>query len=129
MKRRLALLFILLALPLFVSAATFTRPLTVGSQGADVTALQQILQSQGYLSTSPTGYFGSLTALALKKFQIAHGIEALGGVGPQTRAVLNALPATSDKPALIASLLAQVKALQAQLAALLTSHRDAACSC
>jgi hypothetical protein len=64
MKERLALLFILLALPLLVSAATFTRPLIIGSKGSDVSALQQILKSEGYLSGNVTGYFGSLTAAA-----------------------------------------------------------------
>lgn len=64
-----------------VSAATFTRPLVVGSQGSDVTALQQILNSQGFLSTTPTGYFGALTAKALAAFQTAHNIDPLGGVG------------------------------------------------
>jgi peptidoglycan hydrolase-like protein with peptidoglycan-binding domain len=123
MKERLALLLLLLALPLFVSAATFTRPLIIGSHGSDVSALQQILNQQGYLPTSPTDYFGSLTAAALKKFQTAHGIEALGGVGPKTRTLLNSLStAPTDKAALIASLLAQVKALQAQIAALLAAQ-------
>jgi hypothetical protein len=57
MKERLALLFLLLALPILVSASTFTRPLVVGSKGSDVSALQQILVNGGYLSTAPTGYF------------------------------------------------------------------------
>ena len=85
-----------------------------------MSALQQILNQQGYLATSPTGYFGSQTALALKKFQTAHGIEALGGVGPKTRAMLNTFgTAPTDKAALIASLMSQVKALEGQIAALL----------
>jgi hypothetical protein len=123
MKRAAVLALLLLTVPILVSAATFTRPLIIGSKGKDVSALQQILNQQGYLSTSSTGYFGSLTAVALKKFQTAHGIEALGGVGPKTRAVLNTLAAApADKAALIASLLAQVKTLQAQIAALLAAH-------
>src|ERR1700676_3727308 len=71
-----------------------------------------------------TTIFGEivLTANAVAKFQTAHGIEALGGVGPKTRAVLNTLATTPDKAALIASLLAQVKALQAQIAALLAAQ-------
>jgi hypothetical protein len=77
-------------------AATFTRPLVVGSSGADVTALQQILQQQGYLSTSPTGYFGPLTAKAVAAFQTTHNIEPLGGVGPLTRNILNGLVGTAQ---------------------------------
>jgi peptidoglycan hydrolase-like protein with peptidoglycan-binding domain len=105
-------------------AATFTRPLVVGAHGSDVTALQQILKSHGYLSGNGTGYFGSLTVAALKQLQTAHGIQPLGSVGPQTRAVLNSLSSTAtDRAALIASLLVQVKALQAQIAALLAARQ------
>src|SRR5258708_2822611 len=43
------------------SSYSFTRDLTVGSRGADVTALQNLLGSKGYLSVAATGYFGQLT--------------------------------------------------------------------
>src|ERR1700734_3739942 len=43
------------------SCPAFTRSLSVGSRGSDVTALQQFLVSQEDLSVSPTGYFGALT--------------------------------------------------------------------
>jgi peptidoglycan hydrolase-like protein with peptidoglycan-binding domain len=102
---------------------TFTRPLIIGSHGSDVSALQNISQSQGYFTGNVTGYFGSLTALALKKFQTAHSIEAVAGVGPKTRTLLNSLTTPpTDKAALIASLLAQVRALQTQIAALLAAQ-------
>jgi Putative peptidoglycan binding domain len=131
-KRTLIFFTLFLLSPAFVfaqtSSLTFTRPLIQGSQGQDVSALQQILVSQGYLSSQPTGFFGPLTAAALAKFQSAHGIEALGGVGPKTRTLLNSLSlagqatsAPTDKASLIAALLAQVKILQAQIAALLSS--------
>src|SRR5882724_7643360 len=85
----------LVVIPSATKAATstlpFTRPLIQGSTGTDVTALQQILVTQGYLNTTPTGFFGAQTAAALAKFQTAHSIEALGGVGPQTRNLLNTL--------------------------------------
>lgn len=123
MLKKYLLVTALVLLPGLVTAATFTRPLTVGSQGADVTTLQRILQQQGYLAAAPTGFFGPLTAGALAKFQTAHGIEALGGVGPKTRTLLNSLSTTAstptDKATLLASLLAQLKILQAQIAALL----------
>src|SRR5271170_4476280 len=43
------------------SSYDFTRNLTVGSTGADVSALQQILINDGFLTavSAPTGYFGS----------------------------------------------------------------------
>src|SRR6185437_2528917 len=47
------------------------------------------LHQQGYLSVSPTGYFGSLTQAAVEQYQTAHGLEAVGNVGPLTRASLN----------------------------------------
>src|ERR1700688_927108 len=101
--RRSIFSFVFLAaltlLPSFVTAATFTRPLVVGSQGTDVSALQQILKSRGYFTGDVTGYFGPLTAKSLAKFQTVNGIEALGGVGPKTRTLLNSLsPGTPSTP-------------------------------
>lgn len=70
-------------------AYLFTKYLQVGSTGADVTALQQILISGGFLGGSATGYFGALTKRAIMSYQTAHGVQALGVVGPATRALLN----------------------------------------
>jgi peptidoglycan hydrolase-like protein with peptidoglycan-binding domain len=71
------------------ASTTFTRNLTVGSRGSDVTALQTILASKGYLMVSPTGYFGTLTKRALAAWQAAAGISpAVGYFGPITRAAL-----------------------------------------
>ncbi len=76
-----------------LGAATynFATNLRLGSRGADVTALQQVLIAEGHLSISaPTGYFGPLTLAAVKKYQAAHGISPQSGfVGPLTRAELN----------------------------------------
>lgn len=66
-----------------------------GAQGADVTELQKILQSAGYLAVAPTGYFGPLTAEALRRYQAAKGIPATGFLDAATRATLNAAPAAS----------------------------------
>jgi len=68
----------------------FTEFLSVGSQDAQVTALQQQLTAEGFYSGPITGYFGTLTEVAVGKFQAAHGIAAKGYVGPSTRAALNA---------------------------------------
>jgi hypothetical protein len=75
------------------SAATqydFTEFLSVGSRDAQVTALQKQLTADGLYSGPITGYFGTLTEVAVGKFQVAHGIAAKGYVGPSTRAALNA---------------------------------------
>jgi len=77
----------MVVMPFIASAATFNTNLTVGSTGADVTALQGVLAEAGYLAVSPTGYFGNLTKAALAKWQAANVISpAVGYFGPITRA-------------------------------------------
>ncbi|MDD5068514.1 MAG: peptidoglycan-binding domain-containing protein, partial [Candidatus Pacebacteria bacterium] len=72
--------------------ASFDVNLTVGSTGADVTALQNWLIENGFLSIpAATGYFGPLTQSAVAAYQTSVGITpAAGYVGPITRAKLNA---------------------------------------
>lgn len=69
-----------------MAADAFSRNLTVGSRGADVTALQTML------GVNPaTGYFGPITKAAVIAYQASHSISpAAGYVGPLTRSVLNA---------------------------------------
>lgn len=77
---------------------TFNTNLTVGSKGADVNALQQILIDGGYLNiAAPTGYFGNATKAAVIAWQKASGISpAAGYVGSISRAALNSMkPATT----------------------------------
>ncbi|HEV7121579.1 MAG TPA: glycosyl hydrolase family 18 protein [Candidatus Paceibacterota bacterium] len=109
------------------ATATFSSLLKVGSSGAEVTALQKALTAQGAYSGPITGQFGSLTQAAVKKFQAAHKIDAVGYTGPATRAALNGLKAagtsvttTAAAPAASSgsSLAAQIAALQAMVASL-----------
>ena len=67
-----------------------TRSLTRGASGDDVRKLQEFLakDKEVYPDGLITGFFGPLTEGAVKKWQKKHGIEALGIVGPQTRAKL-----------------------------------------
>lgn len=66
------------------ASVSYTRDLTVGSTGADVTSLQTML------GVSPaTGYFGSITKAAVQSYQASKGVPATGYVGPLTRAELN----------------------------------------
>ncbi|HQU07500.1 MAG: hypothetical protein B7X04_00305 [Parcubacteria group bacterium 21-54-25] len=78
------------------------QQLHVGSTGPNVTLLQQLLAGNPsvYPQGLVTGYYGPLTEAAVKRFQKDHGIESVGDVGPQTRAVLNAYlaNATSTSP-------------------------------
>ncbi len=72
------------------SSFSFTSYLTYGKTGDEVMELQKILISKGYLKiAAPTGWYGPLTRDAVKAYQIANGIEAVGVVGPITRAALN----------------------------------------
>lgn len=72
------------------SSYDFTELLTVGSEDAQVTQLQQRLTTLGFYSGPITGYYGSLTEQAVIKYQAAHSITETGDVGPSTRAALNA---------------------------------------
>lgn len=79
------------------SSYTFNTDLTIGSTGADVTALQNDLIAGGYLAAGlNTGYFGSLTAAGVSKWQAANGISATGYFGPLSRAKLNASSSMSS---------------------------------
>ncbi len=62
--------------------------LRVGSSGAEVRQLQQMLQSAGYNTGGVDGKFGPNTRAAVVAFQRASGIPADGIVGNQTRQVL-----------------------------------------
>lgn len=67
----------------------FKSFLTVGSRGAEVTALQKKLIGLGLLYGQATGYFGQLTKKAVQAFQKSKGLEQVGFTGPGTRAALN----------------------------------------
>ena len=69
----------------------FGHSLSVGATGSDVTELQAYLNAQGYLSVTPTGYFGPLTQSAVARWQAKGGVVAVGvsgsGIfGPLSRA-------------------------------------------
>jgi peptidoglycan hydrolase-like protein with peptidoglycan-binding domain len=73
------------------SAAVFTRTLRRGCHGADVKTLQVWLTDVGY-SVPATGFFGSMTKAAVKRFQRLHRLRpASGTVGRLTAATLLAL--------------------------------------
>jgi len=69
----------------------FTSDLTIGSTGAQVTALQTFLINRGYgIPAGATGYFGAQTQAATAAYQRANGIVPPAGYfGPITRAHVN----------------------------------------
>ncbi len=89
-KAGIALVLALFLVPSFALAATFERPLFLGSIGSDVSALQIILKEKGlYTYPEITGYYGQITLQAVADFQKSVGLDSLGYVGPATRAILN----------------------------------------
>lgn len=75
--------------PVPAPAYKFTLFLAVGSESAEVTALQQRLTAEGFYSGPITGYYGPLTEASVKAYQSANGIAPAGFIGPSTRDVLN----------------------------------------
>lgn len=75
-------------------AASSTGVLKEGMSGSSVTQLQNDLKKLGYFSVSPTGYYGSLTKEAVKKFQKAYGLTQDGIAGSATLTKISQLLGT-----------------------------------
>ena len=86
----------------------FTKSLRKGESGDEVRQLQEFLRQfpDIYPEGIVTGFFGSLTETAVRRFQEKHGIESIGIVGPKTIQRLNefslgaipAIPAIPTSP-------------------------------
>ena len=57
----------------------------------EVSALQDFMQTNGYLNTAPVGFYGLMTVDAVKRFQSSYGIKATGYVGDYTRSKIKEL--------------------------------------
>jgi len=78
--------------PVSSGACNFSRSLTVGMKGDDVTCLQNYLSAGGFLKVAATGYFGSLTKAAAAAWQAANGVSpAAGYFGSLSRAKYSSL--------------------------------------
>ncbi len=80
------------------TSVSFSRNLTVGNTGADVTALQTWLEARGFL-TMPAGvakgYFGTLTKNAVAAYQASVGLPSTGFFGPMTMAKIGSSTTTT----------------------------------
>jgi len=75
--------------PVDASAATLLK---FGSRGNEVEQIQSELKNLGYFTYSKvTGYYGSITKEAVKRFQRANGLYVDGIVGRQTYAALKSV--------------------------------------
>lgn len=84
-----AALFMFAIFPGSVQASDYGEPsLSWGSQGSAVIQLQQDLTGLGFDTYGVDGKFGANTYNAVINFQKSQGIEAIGIVGPKTKAAL-----------------------------------------
>ncbi len=69
------------------STGTALRPITPSpklSSRKETVKIQKALQKAGYFKGNPTGFYGRRTKAAVRNFQTANGLPAVGTVGPQT---------------------------------------------
>ena len=70
-----------------------------GSKSSEVTKIQTRLKSWGYFSGPVTGYYGSQTTEAVKKFQKKYGLSATGVADQKTLSLIgisSSVPASSS---------------------------------
>lgn len=80
-----------LSLGLILGVLSLTEPamaLRQGDRGQAVIALQQKLKHLGYFHANVTGYYGPMTVQAVRDYQCAKGLPAIGVAGPQTHRAL-----------------------------------------
>ena len=65
-----------------------TQVLKSEMKGSSIKQLQQRLKELGYFNNNTTGYFGSITKSAVKRFQKDKGLVTDGIVGPKTFSAL-----------------------------------------
>lgn len=74
-----------------VTVSAASEVLKEGMQGSAVSALQKDLKKLGYFDTDVTGYYGEVTAAAVKKLQKRYGCDPDGIVGNNTYALIKRL--------------------------------------
>lgn len=69
----------------------------LGSSGKEVSAIQQALKDRGLFNADITGYYGTQTQAAVRKFQKQKGLTVDGIAGPQTLSALGISVGTVPK--------------------------------
>jgi len=87
-----------LTYPIEAGCLILPYSLGIGSSGSSVLSLQNFLNQHGYMSYQSTGYYGVITFSSVARFQAAHGISAIGYVGPLTRARIQAVSCDGITP-------------------------------
>ena len=77
-------------LPAPAIVTTPSLRLGTGARGQRVANVQYWLRKLGYFNHSVTGYYGSITKSAVKRFQVRHGLRVTGVVNSATYAKLKA---------------------------------------
>ena len=74
-----------------IKTPIFTKPISFGSRSSQVKTLQEKLSADKsiYPEGLITGYYGSLTQAAVKRFQKKHNLETTGLINSATQAKLN----------------------------------------
>ncbi len=85
------LLFFTIALTIF-NLVNPALAIKKGDSGPEVAELQKTLQNAGYFGGKATGFYGSLTRAAVKKFQAENNLKVDGIVGPKTLSALKGKP-------------------------------------
>ncbi len=88
MLRKCMITFVLCALSLCVTTTAFAASVDRGAKGDQVQYVQNLLVTQGYLTSSADGIFGNDTEYAVRVFQKEKGLDVDGRVGPATLAAL-----------------------------------------
>ena len=95
----------------------FNADLEPGMRGEDVRRLQELLarDPEIYPEGMVSGYYGPLTAQAVRRFQAKHGLPSPGRLGPQTRAKIQKAFSASLPSAPLVSPDERIRELQEKL--------------
>ncbi|NEO83106.1 MAG: peptidoglycan-binding protein [Spirulina sp. SIO3F2] len=84
--KMISLAWICLAVGLFtVSLENVALAIKQGDRGSEVTTLQETLKTEGYFHGPVTGYYGPITAEAVRRFQRTNQLDSDGIAGPKTQ--------------------------------------------